>query len=61
MNYGFSLNLRDDDGDVYEECLLVHVGDKTIIKFKDDKELEEFAKRILGSLPEIKEHYSRSK
>ena len=55
MNYSFSLNLHDDEGDVYKECLLGHVGNNTIIKFKDVNELQEFAKEILSSLKEIKE------
>lgn len=57
MKYSWSKNLRDSDGDIYEECILVHVGDGTaIIKFLDDKELESFANSILGSLKEIREN-----
>ena len=55
MQYSFAKNLRDSDGDVYEECLLVFIGNNTIIKFKDVDELEQFANRILGSLKEIRE------
>ena len=54
MDYSFSKNLRDSDGDVYEKCLLIHIGKDTIIKFEDDAELELFANRILASLPEIR-------
>lgn len=55
MDYSWSHDLRDSDGDVYEECLLVFIGDNTIIKFQDSVELEQFANRILGSLKEIRE------
>lgn len=55
MDYGWSVNLHDNDGDVYEHCLLVHVGPSTILKFKDSTELELFAERILASLNEIRE------
>jgi len=56
MNYGFSTNLYDKEGDSYDDCILVHVGDSTIIKFKNAVELEDFAKAILKSLPEIEEN-----
>ena len=56
MEYGFSINLYDMDGCSYDDCILVHVGDTTILKFKDTRELEEFANQILGSLKEIKEN-----
>ena len=55
MTYSFAKNLRDSDGDIYEKCLLVFIGDNTIIKFKDSIELEQFANRILESLKEIRE------
>jgi len=55
MKYAFCHGLYDSDGDPYEESLLVFIGDDTIIKFKDSNELEEFANRILKSLPEIRE------
>lgn len=56
MKYGFSINLYDKDGDIYDDGILVHVGDNTILKFKDTVELEDFAKAILKSLPEIEEN-----
>jgi hypothetical protein len=55
MEYKFFCGLYDSDGNPYEESLLVFIGDDTIIKFKDSNELEEFANRILKSLPEIRE------
>jgi hypothetical protein len=56
MEYGFSINLYDMDGDCNETCILAHIGDNTILKFKDADELEKFANQILGSLKEIKEN-----
>lgn len=55
MEYAFSHGLYDRDRDEYEDCLLVFIGKDTIIKFKDSFELEQFANRILSSLPEIRE------
>lgn len=55
MTYSFAKNLRDSDGDVYEECILVFVGEDTIIKFETVEELEEFAEAIKTSIKEIRE------
>jgi hypothetical protein len=55
MDYRWSKNLYDRDGDEYEDCLLVFIGDNAIIKFTDSVELEQFANSILGSLKEIRE------
>ncbi len=54
MDYSFFCGLHDSDGDCFDKSLLVFIGDDVIVKFKDSKELEEFAKRILNSLPEIR-------
>jgi hypothetical protein len=56
MIYSWSVNLYDSDGDVIEDCILVHAGKDTILKFQDLEHLETFAKEILRSLPEIKEN-----
>ena len=55
MNYSFAHGLYDKDGDEYEDCLLVFIGNDTIIKFKNSIELEQFAHRILSSIKEIRE------
>lgn len=55
MIFSFAHNLYDKDGDEYENCLLVFIGDTTIVKFRDSIELEQFANRILASLKEIRE------
>lgn len=55
MHYSFAHGLYDNDGDKYEDCLLVFIGKDTIIKFQDSIELEQFAHRILSSLKEIRE------
>jgi hypothetical protein len=55
MKYSYAHNLYDNDGDVYEDCLLVFIGDNTIVKFQDSVELEQFAHRILSSIKEIRE------
>jgi len=58
MKISFSLNLYDKDGDKYQQCVLLFVGDeKVILNFKDLCELQEFAQQINGAvIPEIVEN-----
>jgi len=60
MKTSFSVNLYDKDGDCYEKCILIFVGEKEIIlKFKDLFELKEFIGQINGQIiPEILENCS---
>ena len=57
MEYAWSIDLNDCDGDPYEECVLCFIGDDTIIRFKYPGDLEHFAKQILGSMEEIREQW----
>lgn len=57
MQYFWSVNLHDGDGDTTDKCVLAHINDTTIIKFKDTNEMETFANEILRSLKEIREVY----
>ena len=56
MKFTFQINNYDRDGDIIEEGVFINVGDITTIKFTNIDDLEDFAKRILHSLPEIKEN-----
>lgn len=55
MDYAWAIDLHDKEGSTTEQCLLVFVGNNTIIKFRDSVELEQFAYRIIHSLKEIEE------
>jgi hypothetical protein len=54
MDYTFSVNQYDKDGDIIDRGIFVDIGDVTIIKFQNSDELEEFCLEILSSLPEIR-------
>jgi hypothetical protein len=41
MKIEFSVDLHDKDGDVYDNCIVLHLGDMTMVKIKDIKELEQ--------------------
>jgi len=54
MDYTFSVNQYDKDGDIVDRGIFVDIGDVTTIKFQNSDELEKFCLRILSSLPEIR-------
>jgi hypothetical protein len=54
MDYTFSINQYDRDGDIIDRGIFVDIGDITTIKFKDSEELEKFCLQILSSLQEIR-------
>lgn len=55
MTYSWSVNIHDPDGDVVEKCILIHAGNDAILKFKNAKQLEVFARDILRSLAVMKQ------
>ena len=54
MDVTFLKGLYDSDGDETDDGLFIFIGNKTILRFTDSAELEEFANRILKMLPEIR-------
>lgn len=54
MEYSFIRCLHDEDGDEIDNGLFICIGENTMIKFRDSNELEDFAKEVLKSLPEIR-------
>ena len=55
MKYAWAVNLHDRAGYVYDEGIYVFVGDSTVIKFDNSRELETFAHEILTSLSELRD------
>ena len=56
MDITFSVNLHDSDGDVYDECLLLHVGGNVIIRLDRDG-LPQFIEQLERINKEITESY----
>lgn len=54
MKLLFSVNRYDYEGDLVDECVLLHIGNISI-EFENVEKLEEFADQIKKMLPEIKE------
>jgi hypothetical protein len=55
-NATFSVNQYDSDGDIVEECVLVHVG-TTILRFTSVAEVDVFIKQLEKISSEIKANY----
>jgi len=55
MKVGFSVNQNYDSGGAWDECILLHCDDNTILRFDNIKELQKFGEKILNMIPEIEE------
>lgn len=50
----FSRNLHDSDGDVYEECLMIHFDVRRItFRLKDVEELKDIIKQLQQIVKEV--------
>lgn len=55
MTASYSINRYDRDGDLVEECIVIHVGDYAMIQFKDIADLESFSKDLIECIKQIKD------
>ena len=56
MKLSFSVDLHDCEGDVFDECILIYIGESTIIKFSSFAEVVAFSSKLSGLLLELKEN-----
>ncbi len=54
----FSVNMHDDEGDVWMNGIFLHFGDTTILVAKTMSEFSEFCDRLISMKPEIMENYN---
>ena len=52
----FSVNLLDDEGDVYEECIMVHLGNGVILQFENMDSYQRFIDGLNNMKSEIREN-----
>ena len=52
----FSINMHDDEGDIFEEGILLHLGNGVILHFNNLKEYDHFIDSMQGMKDEIKEN-----
>jgi hypothetical protein len=58
MDYklSFGINLYDDEGDSYEDCIMVFLGNGVILQFKNLEGYDRFIDSMKGMRNEIKEN-----
>lgn len=56
MTLTFSINQYDQDGDKFDDCILIYFNNNVILRFKSIEEYEEFVKKANNLIPEIKEN-----
>lgn len=59
MEISYSLNLYNGEGRLFEKGVYLHIEPSTILRFLSSDDLEQFAKDILNTLPEIREAEAR--
>lgn len=57
MKIAFSFHLYDDEGDMYENALLLHFHTYLILKLKNRKELDSMISNLQHIKKEIDENY----
>ena len=53
MDVGFSINQFDNEGDVWDFCVLLHVNKEIILRFEGVDELKGFVEKINRCITEI--------
>jgi hypothetical protein len=54
LNATFSVNQYDEDGDSFDECVLIHLNNGVILRFNDVNEVDQFAERLTKLTNEIR-------
>ena len=57
MNITFIKNLYDEDGDIIDTGIYLHINDITIIKLQDLAELQDVARQLTKIYDEIYNNY----
>jgi hypothetical protein len=57
LDLTFSINQHDEEGSSFDDCVLIHFGKHTILRFDNSEQLKQFGKDILGIYVEIKNNW----
>jgi hypothetical protein len=60
MRFSFSVNLYDNEGDLFDVCVLAHFDSNTILRFENLKEMELLIENMQTAVIEIKENYPKA-
>jgi len=58
MKIGFSVDLHDKEGDVYDNYIVLHLADMTMIRIENVKELEQMIIDLSDIRTELVDNYS---
>jgi hypothetical protein len=58
MKLTFSVNRFDNEGDVIDNCILLHINETTILKLVNMEELNNVIKQLENIKNEITENYN---
>lgn len=58
MKASFSIDQHDKDGDVFDECILLHLEPNTIIRFENYREFSAFVDSLPSVRDELRENLS---
>lgn len=61
MKARFSIDFYDHEGDVWDECILLHCNENVILKFNTYKEFSGFIVSLLNIKKELKESLSNER
>lgn len=57
MQIGYSINQRDEDGDPFDTCVLIHIDNNIILRFKNYDKLSEFVDKLSNMKDEVRESW----
>jgi hypothetical protein len=57
MDVGFTINLHDSSGHVWDKCLLLHFDESLILRLKGVDDLDDVIKQLKKIKKEIIENY----
>ena len=58
MKITYSINQYDEDGDIFDKCILININDSTILRFKNIDELADFFRQFDKCMREMTRYSS---
>jgi len=57
LNITFSKNLYDKDGDIYDDCIVLHLTENTLLRVESIEEIKNIASQLIKIAKELDENY----
>jgi len=55
----FSINQHDNDGEIFDHCILIHINNDMVLRFEDLDELYHFWRDLEINIKEIDESFRK--